>query len=257
MSSNLNLYQRLVKVMESMGAVGKGGKTDYGERFAYHKIDDIDDKLRVALIEHGVVATIAKIESRKLDHFQDVDKYGKPRITWYAECLITIDLVNADNPEEKTSIAGWGQGLDYSDKATGKAISYAAKAAYLSAFHLRGQPDNEADNINAQPKSAVAPAIEDVELDGASQSCVDAINQVDDAWMLPPLGQKLLKEPPSVQKAVWPFYCRKWGEMLKQAETKERLEELGNVLAKEPKHVADAVRDTYKKQAAAIKSKGF
>jgi len=250
MSSNLNLYQRIVKVMERMGAVGKGGQVNYGDKYQYHKIDDIDDKLRACLVEHGVVCMVTEIHDRKLEFFTG----GKG--AWQAECAITIELVNADNPTERTSIKGWGQGLDTSDKATGKAFSYALKSAYLSAFHLRGQPDNEADNINAKPTSA-APAAEDIELDGASQSWVDAINQVDDAWMLPPLGQSLLKEPPPVQKAVWPFYCQMWGKILKQAETKERLEELGNVLAKEPKHVGDAVRDAYKKQAAAIKSKGF
>lgn len=138
--------------MNDMGAVGKGGKTDYGEKFAYHRIDDIDDKLRRSLVAHGVVVTIIAIDDRRVEHFEGIDKYGKPRTTWYAECALSIELVNADKPEERTTIIGWGQGLDYSDKATGKAISYAAKSAYLSAFHLRGQPDSEKDNIpRAEP----------------------------------------------------------------------------------------------------------
>ena len=145
--STKNLHQRLVAIMEHMGAVGKGGRTSYGERYAYHRIDDIDDQLRQALVAHGVVATITSIDDRKLDHFDGVDRDGKPRTTWYTECVVNIELVNADEPTDRTTIQGWGQGLDYSDKATGKAISYAAKAAYLSAFHLRGQPDNEQDDI--------------------------------------------------------------------------------------------------------------
>lgn len=146
-----NLQQRIVEVMRSMGAVGKSGQTNYGDKYAYHKIDDIDDKLRIALIEHGVVAFVEEIRDRKLDSIQENDKYGNPRTTWYAECLVSIKIVNADNPEDTMSIVGWGQGLDYGDKATGKAISYAAKAAYLSAFHLRGQPDNEADDMKRPP----------------------------------------------------------------------------------------------------------
>jgi hypothetical protein len=145
--SQKNLYQRIVAIMDRMGAVGKGGKTAYGERYAYHRIDDIDDALRQALVAEGVVATITTIDNTPLEHFEGTDRQGKPRTTWYAECKLTIELVNADKPEERTCIQGWGQGLDYSDKATGKAISYAAKAAYLSAFHLRGQPDNESDDI--------------------------------------------------------------------------------------------------------------
>jgi hypothetical protein len=149
--SERNLWQRIVAIMADMGAVGKGGKTNFGERYEYHRIDDIDDKLRESLVQHGVVATIADIRDRKLEHFEESDKSGKPRTTWYAECTLDILLVNADKPDEQAVIRGWGQGLDYSDKATGKAISYAAKAAYLSAFHLRGQPDNEAEQIERQP----------------------------------------------------------------------------------------------------------
>ena len=154
--SEKNLHQRIIAIMEDMGAIGKGGKTTYGQSYAYHKIDDVDDRLRKALIAHGVVATIAEIADRKLEHFDEMDKNGNPRTTWYAECAILIELVNADAPDETLTIQGWGQGLDYSDKATGKAISYAAKAAYLSAFHLRGQPDSEQDNIQRKRK-AVAP----------------------------------------------------------------------------------------------------
>lgn len=151
-----NLMQRLIDVMAYMGAIGKGGQTSYGEKYAYHKIDDIDDKLRQALIEHGVIAIPVKIDGKKIEWVADESRGGK--LTWYAECSIEIMLINADNPEDRQSIAGWGQGLDYSDKATGKAISYAAKAAYLSAFHLRGQPDSELSSISrSQPrKQAVA-----------------------------------------------------------------------------------------------------
>jgi hypothetical protein len=140
-----------------MGAVGKGGTAEYGEKFAYHKIDDIDEALRGALVLHGVVCTVTKISDRKLEYYEKEDKWKNLKITWYAECLVTIELVNADVPSDKMEIVGWGQGLDSSDKATGKAISYAAKAAYLSAFHLRGQPDNEEDNHEAPPPKYAKP----------------------------------------------------------------------------------------------------
>jgi len=147
-----NLWQRIVAVMADMGAVVKGGKTTYGERYAFHKIDDVEDRLRPALVTHGLTAAIVEITDKTLSHIDGFDKNDKPRTTWYAECGVVIEIVNADNPEEKTRIVGWGQGLDYSDKGTGKAISYAAKSAYLSAFHLRGQPDSEGDDISRGQK---------------------------------------------------------------------------------------------------------
>jgi hypothetical protein len=44
-----------------------------------------------------------------------------------------------------------------------------------------------------------------------------------------------------------------WVKMIKSATSKEMLDEIGNVLAKEPKNVGDAVRADYKKQVAALK----
>jgi hypothetical protein len=146
-----NLFQRIVAVMDDMGAVGKTGKTSYGEQFAYHKIDDIDDQLRTALIANGIVVVPTAVTDARISHVEETDRAGKPRTTWHAECSLTITLINADAPEERLEIAGWGQGIDYSDKATGKALAYAAKSAYLSAFHLRGQPDVEQHNIERAP----------------------------------------------------------------------------------------------------------
>lgn len=143
--SKKNIYQRIVEIMREMGAIGKTGRPDGGAGYAYHRIDDIDDRLRQALIAHGVIAFPADIEDRKIEYYVDEAKGG--RIIWYAEVVLRITLVNADNPEERVTIVGWGQGVDFSDKATGKAYSYAAKAAYLTAFHLRGQPDSEQDSI--------------------------------------------------------------------------------------------------------------
>ena len=77
-----NLHQRLIEVMRTMGAIGKSGQATYGDKYFYHKIDDIDDRLREALIEHGVVAMVTAIEDRKMDHWQDPpDKYDKVKTT--------------------------------------------------------------------------------------------------------------------------------------------------------------------------------
>jgi hypothetical protein len=189
MSEEKNVHQRLVGVMKEMGAIGKGGSTSYGEKYAYHKIDDVDDKLRQSLISNGLVAYIAEIRDRKLEYFAEESRGGK--ITWYAECLVLIEIVNVDKPDDKVTIVGWGQGLDYSDKATGKAISYAAKAAYLSAFHLRGQPDSEQDSIDRAPKAEDAAAV---------QKYIDEINSKTKLSDLLDYGQKLSQEPMEVRK---------------------------------------------------------
>lgn len=208
--SERNLYQRLVDVMRFMGAIGKGGQTTYGEKYSYHKIDDIDDKLREALIECGVVAVISDVTDHKLEHFVDESRQGK--ITWYAECIVTIKLINADNPTEQMNIVGWGQGLDFSDKATGKAFSYAAKAAYLSAFHLRGQPDSEAVQIRRLP-SPKKPAV----ITARALELINELNACDSTVQLHAMGEKFnAEELPETNDAVRPAYVSRFKELKSQ-----------------------------------------
>lgn len=212
-NDKLNLHQRLVRVMASMGAIGKGGQATYGDGYAYHKIDDIDDKLRVALIEHGVLAVIVDIADNKLDFYQDPpDRYGKVKTTWHGECKIVVEFINVDNPKDKLQVVGWGQGVDTSDKATGKALSYASKSVYLQALHLRGQPDNEADNIprGVSKSEPVEASVKDtVLITDTMQSWIDAINQCDSLRDLGGLGVGLKDESADVQNAVRPHYVLK------------------------------------------------
>jgi len=101
------------------------------------------------------------------------------------------------------SIHGWGQGIDYGDKATGKAISYAAKAAYLSAFHLRGQPDNEGDDIRrSKPPVATITAKEQEYIDDALKE----IAACDDFKFLRDMGLKFKKQSAAVQNKLRPQY---------------------------------------------------
>lgn len=264
MSETLNLHQRLLRVMASMGAIGKTGQATYGDKYAYHKIDDIDDELRKALVEHGVTAMVVAIEDRKLDHYPNPpDRYGAVKMTWYCECTIKIELVNADDPEDKCHIVGWGQGLDNSDKATGKAISYAAKAAYLSAFHLRGQPDNEEDNITRPPvqapatKPAPPPATQPAAVSDKAQQLVIALNQPDDIKSLKALLECFKKESAAVQKELVPFVAERikavWKLELTRCPSLEDLQTLGKQLSGEPdEHKDDELREIF-----TAKSRGF
>lgn len=256
-NEKLNLHQRLVRVMSSMGAIGKGGQATYGDKYAYHKIDDIDDKLRVALVEHGVVATIVDIRDRKLEYFQETNDYGKVKTTWYSECVIVVELVNADNPSDKTQIVGWGQGLDNGDKATGKAISYAAKAAYLSAFHLRGQPDNEADNIpRTAPKPKSEPKQESVVTE-VMQSWIDALNQCDDIEAFEMLVKGLKADPAlslSLEGWIQQSEVKCWTSDVNRCQSVEQLSSFAERLRGRPEYLAKPLRVAYATKMKALKS---
>ena len=140
-----NIWQRLHGVMAEIGAVEKKGKADKSVGgYPFQKIDDVEDAMRKALVTHGVFAYICKFDNRKIEKTGGQSRGGNPE--WYAEVDVTVRCVNIDKPDETVELPGWGQGFDYSDKCTAKAVAYALKMAYLSAFHLRGQPDNESDD---------------------------------------------------------------------------------------------------------------
>ena len=70
----------------------------------------------------------------------------KPVLEHVVEATVEVTFINADDPEDRCSFKAVGHGIDRSDKAPGKATTYAVKTVYLNAFHLKGQPDNEADD---------------------------------------------------------------------------------------------------------------
>lgn len=171
-----NLYQRLIAIIDDAGALGKSGKTNYGDKYAYHKIDDVEEHLRPLLVKHGVVAMVS-VTSHAMS---EAGLTRNQAMQWQADVELEVTFVNADDPSERETVRAWGQGIDTSDKGAGKAMSYALKNLYLATFHLRGQPDNEEhdhqrsrpaqrpseparvndedDDLKAQRKAAIAAA---------------------------------------------------------------------------------------------------
>jgi hypothetical protein len=149
-----NLYRRLLAIVHDSGALKKGGKTSYGDNYAYHKVDDVVDHLRPLFIEHGVVMLTSVVER----HLGEAGETSSKKTQWRAEALLAITFVNVDDPAEKVTINGWGEGVDTSDKGVGKAIAYALKNALLATFFLRGQPDVEAEHHEGRQRRAAPEA---------------------------------------------------------------------------------------------------
>ena len=140
--SSKSLAQRILAVTSDLGAVGKKGQMrGGGGNYVFHRIDDIEDALRGLLVRHGVAVYPSIVE-----HAIECSVV-RERAQYSTECTVDVTLVNADNPDDRQTLRGYGQGLDFSDKGPGKAMSYAIKSLYLFLFHLKGQPDNEDEDI--------------------------------------------------------------------------------------------------------------
>lgn len=147
---SMNLYQRLSAVAKECGGVGKTGKaaaTMGG--YAFHKIDDVIDHIRAKMLEHGVL-----FYPVDLTHEDTHCEGPNGKTTYCSIATFKVRFVNCDNPDEYLDAETYGYGLDNQDKGPGKCISYGLKTVLLNLLQLRGQPDNEQDEIE-RPSPAV------------------------------------------------------------------------------------------------------
>ena len=138
------LYRRILAVMGACTYVRKDTKVSgFGGGYSAVSHDAVMAKIRPYLVEHGIVP-IFTTNSVSYDRFQVMGKSG-PRDVNRASAHVTLTLINADNPADRLSIDGFGQGDDAGDKACGKAVSYACKYAILKAFMLETGDDTDHD----------------------------------------------------------------------------------------------------------------
>jgi uncharacterized membrane protein len=87
------------------------------------------------------------------------------------EAKYRVDFVNVDKPEERACIEVTAHALDHGDKAPGKGLSYAVKAAVLKMLQLESGETEEArpEDVKAQgSKAAVGTKI--TSTDGAVEA---------------------------------------------------------------------------------------
>jgi ERF superfamily len=154
MNESKNLAQRLLAITEDIGTVEKGGKapSEMGG-FAYVKADDVATAVRKQLVRHGVLATWTVAE-QTTEQVTFNTKSG-PRSNFFVQAHLDVTFTNVDAPEESMTVRTMGHGIDSSDKAPGKAVTYALKTLYIGLFHLRGQVDNESEDVGEATASAV------------------------------------------------------------------------------------------------------
>lgn len=142
---SLNLFQRLLKVMEEVDYVQKENKKVNGQ-YTFVSHDAVTAKVRPALVKQGIMAIPTVISKN-----QDGNR---------TEVEIGVTFVNVDDPQDKFAVQYFGYGIDTQDKGPGKAISYAVKYALLKVLGLETGDDPEKESIDHKgntPKEPAAP----------------------------------------------------------------------------------------------------
>lgn len=128
------IHELLKLIREEIGAIPKAHKADGSAGgYNYRGIDDVINNVGPIFTKHGVLA-LPKVLSYSTNRLDGVDKHGKPRATYESVVDLQVTFVAPDGSREEISAIGGG--LDFSDKSSGKAMSFAMKHALLLGLQI-------------------------------------------------------------------------------------------------------------------------
>jgi hypothetical protein len=135
-----NVYQRINAIRESNEYIKKKKTVDNQYKVVTH--DQVTAEIRDDLIKHGVVIEPHCTGERTI---QDTLMFGgaKKNPIIRLETSWDIHFVNIDDPKDRAIVQLPAHALDTGDKAPGKAVSYAVKAAILKIFAIETGEDDE------------------------------------------------------------------------------------------------------------------
>ena len=133
-ATSLNLFQRINQVRT---------KVDYAQ-----KLKSIDGKFKV--VTHDQITALVRqhmIDAGIVCYPEMIASFSEPKAAdakmFRYEATYAFHFVNMDAPDDRLTIVIQSHAMDNSDKAPGKAISYAKKYALLKLFEIETGEEEE------------------------------------------------------------------------------------------------------------------
>lgn len=151
----LTLQQRLALVKRELveAGIGKNSKQKF-QNYDYRGVDQVLGVISALHVKHGVNLKVNAIEDFRADQRTDVK--GKPFT--HMTALFEWEFQNSDDAKDFDRCWSIGEGMDSSDKSSGKMQSYAYKTMMFYRYEIpvSGQPvddydpriDNESSSVN-------------------------------------------------------------------------------------------------------------
>jgi hypothetical protein len=154
--SELNLYQKLLKITEEVGMIKKSG-TNLQQNYKFIESAMVVAEVRVQLAKYGVMIIPETVE-RNIERNEVIRANGKTGVDFHVTVKSAYTIINADNPEERT-IVDWdgGEAIDSSDKASNKAITASHKSFLMKLFNISDKDDPDTDSPTIESTPAVTP----------------------------------------------------------------------------------------------------
>jgi hypothetical protein len=135
------IHEAIVKIKQEVGAVEKDG-FNKAQGFKFRSIDGIYNSVHPLFAKYGVFTVPRVMNSEFSQH--ETQKGGT---MFRARLLVEYDLVASDGSREKFGPIA-GEGFDYGDKATSKALAMAHKYMLIQALQLQTE-DSDPDSYSA------------------------------------------------------------------------------------------------------------
>lgn len=134
----MNIYQRINEVRKLVAYVKKSANVNNRYKGVTH--DAVTVSAREAMIENGVII-VPDLKVSQVKDTGTTTQKGAPIIRY--EAAYNVQFINADEPSEVIEMLTEAHANDEGDKAPGKALSYAVKAALLKVLMLETGEDDE------------------------------------------------------------------------------------------------------------------
>lgn len=147
-----DVYKAINKVMAVMAAEGiSKNRNNSQQGYRFRGIDDVYNSLSRPMVEAGLVV-MPRVLSRECTERQT--KSGSTLFYVVVDCEFDFIAVSDGS---KHTVKTFGEAMDSADKATNKAMSAAMKYAYMQAFCIPTEGDNDADAHTPEPAPKQAP----------------------------------------------------------------------------------------------------
>ena len=143
--SELNIYQRVNKVMKEVEYVQKDSSVSTGGG-SYKAVshDMVLAVLRKSMVKAGIVVEVDCLHAEMLQEKAPKAEGDKGYKMHLYSGKYLVAFVNVDDPKDRMKVTVNAHANDSGDKAPGKAMSYAVKYAMLKTFSLETGEDDEA-----------------------------------------------------------------------------------------------------------------
>jgi hypothetical protein len=139
-----NIYQRINEVMKAVKYVQKDKSVSGGgQNYKAVTHDQAISVVRESIVENGIMIFPNQISGEFLV-MRDVNAEPQPIKMGLYTGTYEINFVNIDDGNDKVTVTVQAHAADNGDKAPGKALTYATKAAILKVFSLESGEDDEA-----------------------------------------------------------------------------------------------------------------